>query len=138
MMLDHPSALAVRTACVVTPKRAAIAEMVSPRATVYRPPAPTAGAAATAGAAPAADVDSFKTCPGKINDFQLSPLSARTDAVDRPKRPAIDDTLSPGVTVYLAGATETAALLLAELSRISRSVFASSLFDFIGFLGAAD
>ena len=84
-MLDHPSPFAVSTACVVTPKRPAIDEMVSPRTTVYRPPVPTAGAGPLeAGAALTGEADSFKTCPGKISDFQLNPLSASTDAVDRP------------------------------------------------------
>jgi len=63
----------------------ALDEMVSPRTTVYRPPVPTAGAGRLeAGAALTGEADNFKTCPGKISDFQLSPLSASTDAVDRP------------------------------------------------------
>ena len=101
MMLDQPRPLAVSTDCVETPKRAAIALIVSPATIVYLPD--------ETGASCGADctgplVVSFSSWPGKMSDDQPSPLRASTDAVESPKRVAMPLTVSPATTWYVAGA----------------------------------
>lgn len=96
-MLVQDRPLAVSTAWVETENRAAIRLMVSPLTMVYRPLAGGAGAGLGAEATGAPFV-SLRTWPGKMMDFQPRPLSAKTEAVAKPKRPAMPLTVSPATT----------------------------------------
>jgi hypothetical protein len=111
MMLVALRLLAASTADTVTPNFFAIAVIVSPALIVYLLPDPVAVVGAvgvdgfggvevvlTAGLELVVLV-SLSTCPGKIRDFQLRPLSASTEAVESPYRPAIPLTVSPERTL---------------------------------------
>src|SRR4051812_23367100 len=64
----------------------------------------------------------LRTCPGKMSDFQLRPLSASTDAVERPKRPEMSLIVSPSTTRYSRGARVWAGPVAApEISTAGRT-----------------
>src|SRR5690606_15024044 len=82
-------------------------------------------------------VVSLSSCPGKICDFQPSPLAASTDAVAMPYRAAIDATVSPGATVCTAGIGVAAAVVAGDGAGALRVPEPKFAFGLDGFLGVA-